>query len=548
MEETGSTSTDGSTSGSSSEPTSTSMADSSTGEAPTTGAQDPCACADPQVVEGDLDVPGLDGFAGFCIGEVTGRLEISGVTDPAVLQPLAALRRVERLWIRDNPGLVDVSALGCLEEITDELHVRDNPALVDLGALTRVRVAPSMVVENSPIAALPSFAPDYQGMRWLYLLDLPELVDLDPLAGWGGVLPGSGMNVNIVGAARLESVAGLAGPMGAPGTPDTYFVIELDDLPALESLTGLEALRRGELTLSHLPKVTSLAPLAGLEQAETLWLRGLPGLTSLEGLHGLVTAYLLDLGGCGAGDGLPGLADLTGLDALTKVEGRLSLVGNAGLVALTGAPALTKLGQLDLVDNPKLGADAVAAFTAQAGPSNLCSGGAIECGCLAEIPAAVQDGCAESWSGGSAVTATGPGGPLTGATAFFGWRGPGPYLPDLNLVVVDVDADLEAAKADGVWGGSDASAPKLVIRSSIDYQDWIGVHTEFATLSQPGAQETEVKLELTVSERLGDWTMFDPADPPRLIGELSTAPNAATVVQGPFDAVFCADFVQVLSD
>ena len=68
--------------------TSTSTGDGTTSQAdadttavtPTTGDMlDPCECADPVVVEGDLDVPGLDGFQGFCIGEITGRLRIEDV-------------------------------------------------------------------------------------------------------------------------------------------------------------------------------------------------------------------------------------------------------------------------------------------------------------------------------------------------------------------------------------------------------------------------------------------------------------------------------------
>jgi hypothetical protein len=43
--------------------------------------------------------------------------------------------------------------------------------------------------------------------------------------------------------------------------------------------------------------------------------------------------------------------------------------------------------------------------------------------------------------------------------------------------------------------------------------------------------------------------MIDPTDPPRLAGEFTVLdPNAATIVAGPFDAVFCDAFEWVTSD
>lgn len=530
-------------------PTSTSEADTSTGATPTTGAPEFCGCADPQVVDGNLDVDGLAGLAGACIGEVTGRLRIEGITDPTVLQPLAGLRRVDALRIAGNPGLVDLSALACLEEVRDRLDIDNNPALVDVSALARVRVARFVEFEKSPITALPSFAPDYQGARTLLLRDLPEIVDLDSLAGWPSVIATDGaMGVEIVRVPKLQSVAGLAGPLGSPVTPDALMDIQLAELPALTSLTGLEAFRDGDLTLAHLPQITSLVPLAAVEQVGTLQLLGMPGLSSLHGLHNLKVARDLQLGGCDDGDGLSGIVDLAGLDALAQVEWLFSVVANPGLVALTGAPLLSKVRDLDLVDNPQLSAGAVAAFEKQIELSHLCFAGRVECGCLRKIPEAV-DGCPAQWSGGSAVTASGEGGSLDGATAFFGWTGPGPYNPYLTLVVADVVADLEAVKNDGLWQPTDAGTPKLMVETSIDYQDWIGVNPADARLVQPGRQETEFKVQVTVSGRLGDWTMLDPADPPRLVGELATTdPNAATSVLGPFDAVFCNDFIWILTD
>lgn len=56
-------------------------------------------------------------------------------------------------------------------------------------------------------------------------------------------------------------------------------------------------------------------------------------------------------------------------------------------------------------------------------------------------------------------------------------------------------------------------------------------------------------VELDIHGRLGDWLTFDPADPPRLHGVIkSSDPNAAVVLDGPFEAAFCDDFTLYLSD
>ena len=122
------------------------------------------------------------------------------------------------LWARvrgllsSNPGLVDLAPFGCLREV-GQLSFYENAALVDLGALARIESAERIHIDTSPITALPTFAPGYRGIRSLSLRDLPELTDLDAMAGWPGLHNPEGfyeeMKLHIVGAPRLTSVAGL---------------------------------------------------------------------------------------------------------------------------------------------------------------------------------------------------------------------------------------------------------------------------------------------------------------------------------------------------
>jgi hypothetical protein len=565
-------STTGETTGS--EPTgagSTAPTETGAGPGPTTGEPGACGCEDAQVFDGDLNQDDLAGLAGACIGVITGDLQINGVTDPAVLQPLVGLKRARGVQILYSPGLVDLSALGCLEEVVDRLEIEKNSALVDVSALTRVRAAKYVRFSDVPITALPSFAPDYQGVHELDLGRLPALVDLAPVAAWPGLFGGdNSLYLSITDVPQLTDIAGLAGPIGAPRS-DRKVVLDLEDLPSLTALTGLEAMRAGSLDLAGLPQVTSLAPLAGVEQLTELYLDGLTGLGSLEGLHNLATAEdvrltgmpgltslaglgalesaaSLQIGGCEPGEGLDGLADLTGLDVLTHVDVLLSIVRNAGLVALTGAPELVEVGRADVVDNSQLTADAAAAFDAQIETAHLCFGGEVECGCLG-VPPDAFSGCPGEWVGGSAVTAAGEAGPLAGTTAFFAWTALGSKDSGLNLVIVDAAADLGAAKNDGVRQTSDAGTPKLVVQSADVYQDLIGGHTSPAVLMQPGQMQTQVEVHFTISERLGDWTMIDRADPPRLAGEFTALdPDAATLVEGPFEAVYCHYFGEEFTD
>lgn len=549
--------------------TSTSTSGASTG--PTTGPLEPCGCAEPLVIAGDLDLAALAGLTGACVGEVTGRVRIIGLTDPAALQPLVGLKRVDTLELYDNPGLTDLSVFACLEEVNDRLSITSNPALVDLGALARVRTVGTFELRDLPITALPGFAPEFYDLARLDLERLPHLADLAPIAGWASVaVYGGAVSVSLVDVPALASIAELAGLLSGPNEKVRLY-LELIDLPALTSLSGLEAMQTGSVTLTRLPQVTSLLPLSGIETLLTLQLDDLPGLSSLEGLHhlgsaeevrltampGLTTldglraltdAVDLQLGGCGDDDGLDGLTDLSGLDALTRVDLDLSLIGDAGLTVLSGAPNLVEVGWLDVIDDPKLTQAAVDAFTAKAGVKDLCRGDQVECICLGTPPAALT-GCPAAWSGGSAVTVSGEAGPLLGATAFFGWTYGTSHYVDLNLVIADAGADLEAVRDDGLWQTSAAGVPKLLLPDSASYHEVLGEHAASGILTPDPLTSIPVDVNFTIVERLGDWTMIDPADPPRLAGEFTVLdPNAATLVEGPFDAVYCDQFSWAPSD
>jgi hypothetical protein len=525
--------------------------------APTSGATTDapvaaCQCDDPVVHEGTLEVAGLAAYAGKCLVEVTDGLELRDIVDPAVLAPLANLERVGWLSLSSNPGLVDLAPFGCLREVRS-LSFYDNAALVDLGALARIESAERLHIDTSPITALPTFAPGYHGIRSLSLRDLPELTDLDAMAGWPGLHNPEGfyeeMTLHIVGAPKLTSVAGLESALAdgvAAASPNTLLSapsIELADLPALTSLVGLEPLDLASLTLRHLPKITDLTPLANLTDARDVVLAGLDALPSLAGLDNLKTAESLTLGGCDEGDALS-ITDLSGLASLSSVDYRLALVDVPAMTDLTGAPALKNLGALEVVDAPLVSDAAVAALAAQTNVADagVCAGDIVDCGCLGTLSEPLWRGCPAVWSDTAAVTGDGDGAPFNGVTAFLGLWGDNSTSAELVVVLLDATSDVAAAKESGLDNPS-AGAPAVVLRTGRTYHDWLGASQTSATLHLAGGVMLEGMPGLDITKTAGDWANLDPADPPRLLGQLTTAdPNAPLVLNGSFDAAFCDAF------
>jgi hypothetical protein len=442
---------------------------------PTSGAStgvqgDPCACAEPVVHGGDLRLEDLVKYQDKCLVEVKESVDLEGVQDPAQLASLSHLRRVRSLLISDSPGLVDLAPLSCLREVGFWLSLRDNPNLVDLGALAELEAAEKVSLRGLPIEELPGFAASYQGINDLSLSDLPELRDLDALAGWPALHDwDKEFRVTIADLPKLESVAGLAGPIGSASAKTTsdsldgWPSIELAGLPALATIDGLETLTRGDVTLRGLPAVTDLAPLATLEQADFVTLSGL-GITSLAGLGSLTEAFRIIVGGCEDGEEMPALTSLAGIGAMAEID-NLWVVDAPALTDL-GAPGSATIEEVYFVDTPALDEAAIAAFTDEVDASYQCDGGIVECTCIGLIPDGLTEGCSQ-WSGGSAVVGMSEGGAFNGTTAFFGWVGNNVGFSMLALVIADETADLEEVKNGGAW--NDDGRPKALLETGRYY-------------------------------------------------------------------------------
>ncbi len=392
-------STSSSTSSTTGDPSSTSASSTTTGDPSSTSASSTTtttggppatcglACDETGEFDGDLFVPSWSDPPLFfhCLTAVHGDLIIDEDVPEDVLDSLSNLRQVDGvLELRGHATLTDLDAFACLERVV-ALSLAKAPALTDLTGLAGLLAAPSVSLRGLGIAALPTFAPGFEGVAVLSLGDNPALIDLGPASAWGPL--NGGFVLTLDHNAALTDLSTL-GPLLT--IPDLLLSVQITDHPALTSLDGLEPAEIQSLYLTDLPQLADLAPLATLTKAGDITLDDLPKLTSLAGLHNLGEATRIILGGCiedGVG-GLDGLTSLAGLDGLTSV-GELAIANNDGLTSLAGAPALGVVNFLSVVSNPALPQAAYQAFLSQldANALNLeCYGEWAECSCFQIMP------------------------------------------------------------------------------------------------------------------------------------------------------------------
>ncbi|MCY1072068.1 hypothetical protein OV090_45405 [Nannocystis sp. RBIL2] len=312
---------------------------------------------------GDLMYSSTDEFK--CMTRVVGNLDISDL-DQAQLSGLRNLVSIEGSLSILSDTLTDLSPLSCLEEVTWQIQLGPAVNLTDLSGLDSLRFTQIFALLYTAATALPTFAPDFAGLGQADITGNPELVDLDGAATWK--TSDEGVWTIVRDNESLKSVAGLQPLLASSPTPPHVW---LENLPALESLAGLEGLTAlGHVDLVWLPLVPDLAPLTQLKSVAALTLGMMPLIQDLQPLSQLESAGLLGLGSCVQYDswfGLDGLTSLAGLSSLTTLDS-LMVVDNENLMTLAGADKLTSVsGSWSVDDNPALHSSAIDAFAAQVG-------------------------------------------------------------------------------------------------------------------------------------------------------------------------------------
>ena len=332
------------------------------------------------VANNDLlaNVDGLDNLTFIDLGS----LDIRNNAVLTDLSGLGALTSVGNdLRVSDNPALTNVDGLDAITSAGGLLDIRRNDALTDLAGLAAITSVGSIYIEAN--AALPNV----DGLAAITSIPLDitvrENAALTNLDGLGGITSVS-RRIDIINNAALTNVDGLA----ALTSVGERFSIILNG--ALTDLDGLSALTSvgGDLDISttSAPNFDGLAALTSVGGDLTIFGNG--ALTNIDGLAGITSipgdltiginfdltnidglAALTSVGGTLRISSSNALANVDGLAALTSVGGLLFIGGNRELTDLDGLAALTSVdGPLFIERNVSLtNVDGLAALTSAGG-------------------------------------------------------------------------------------------------------------------------------------------------------------------------------------
>jgi hypothetical protein len=264
-------------------------------------------------------------------------LQMANEISLAGLDQLQDLRGLESvawtvLTIRQNASLRSLDGLRTPAE-TREVMIMTNPKLEDLGPLTQLKY-----VINLSLSALPALKTlePLAGLRVIGVLSIDNCNGLHDLTGLAG-LETLRTTLTVSQNQQLRTLNGLA---VRDGVPDAT----LSDNPLLESIPGLGASDGtfGNVELTNLPALKTLADLKGLVHGGRLTIRGCDGLSDLSGLSQLQTIDYLELADC------LGLQSFNGVDALESISDGLLIGGLPKLSSAQGFKKLTRAAAMSI--------------------------------------------------------------------------------------------------------------------------------------------------------------------------------------------------------
>lgn len=261
----------------------------------------------------DQDCDGVDRCASLVVAE--GDLELTGANAAAAAAEFCSRANAigGGLSVYET-GLTDLSALGCLCAVGGDVQIGDEPALMSLAGLEGLENAPGDV----------------------YLRSLDSLLSLEGLAGLrrvGGDLLLSNLPrlSELGGMQRIEWVEGklliqqadmLADLDGLPSLKRVYGEVVLTENSGMVRLDGLAAVTIGGLDVRDNPALVAIGRLEGSLIDGNVTITGNDALADLAGFAGIH-----DVSGFFLLQDNPSLVDLTGLDALQRVDGTLTISG-----------------------------------------------------------------------------------------------------------------------------------------------------------------------------------------------------------------------------
>lgn len=298
------------------------------------------------IFEGDLVILDDEDLADFQQRgweEVTGNLRIGG--EGSTLTDLAGMETLRRvagvLEIRDNPSLLDISALAGIEDVGLALLFERNDALSEWAGLPALATVGEgiRIAENPLLASVPGFPVLVSLGQSLQVIDNPELQGIGDFP----LLETVGEGVSIVSNGLLEG----AGEFSALRSVRGGIVIEANGvLSALGGFPTLETVADGvriisNAALGEVPGFPELTWVGGdLEIRSNAELEGVGGFPLLETVEGAVVV-----------SSNPVLETVGEFSALLGIGGGLSLDSNDALSALGGFPVLESVGGTLLVQS-----------------------------------------------------------------------------------------------------------------------------------------------------------------------------------------------------
>lgn len=308
-----------------------------------------CLAGTAGVVQGDVRVASqaeVDALAG--VREITGDLRIAGVTnrfpqesmiaDTHSILALACLETVGGvLWVQDHRTLAGLAGLENLTSV-ESLIIVDNQALLSLDGLDSLASANSVHVgDNDALTSLEALGGLTVTRNHVHIENNDALTDLVGLHNIASV--GRLMITNNQSLTSLSALANLTVVRGSLEISST----NLTSLTGLEGVTSVGAM----LVVFANAQLTSLTGLGNITQVG----RGVrigynPLLPSLDGLEGL-TSIGEEVTSSENGLSIYGnsvLTDITGLDNLETLVGKLFVYGNAELSACLAEDLATRLG------------------------------------------------------------------------------------------------------------------------------------------------------------------------------------------------------------
>lgn len=313
-----------------------------------------CATGCPRAAPGGIDLRGSresDLQALSCLTEAWS-VTLEGNDELTSLRGLEGLEALHELRLVDN-GLVDLSGLSGLREVSTSLVVASNPQLVDLGGLEQLHTAPTVEVTHNPALVSVGGLEGLGSVEHMRIEGNDALLDLTGLDGLTEVgaltVAGNPQLVRLTGLEQLTAAQDLL----IDGHPSLVAVDALSSLERVDGTLSFWSHSSGPYGETFLENV-ALGDLEGLSQLHhvgTLMVAGVPSLTGLEGLQtlgGLVTGgEVQDLSALQGVliDGdlvVTNAADLTGLESLVHA-GTVELVGPRSLAPLAGLESVVDL-------------------------------------------------------------------------------------------------------------------------------------------------------------------------------------------------------------